>query len=75
MHDFDTQDGVDFLVMEHLEDETLADRSRADLWHSSRPCARAPRRQASRLLSVQTLAASDTPDGLAASAGVAVQGR
>src|SRR5213083_1315541 len=26
IHDFDTQDGVDFLVMEHLEGETLADR-------------------------------------------------
>src|SRR2546422_4375686 len=26
IHDFDTQDGVDFLVMEHLDGETLADR-------------------------------------------------
>jgi len=26
IYDFDTQDGVDFLVMEHLEGETLADR-------------------------------------------------
>ncbi len=26
IYDFDTQDGVDFLVMEHLEGETLAER-------------------------------------------------